>query len=218
MLPYIQKLKYTSLFHHMSLEDIDSVLTCLSAQRRYYKKAEPVFYSGDTLSNIGIVMSGSLHIMKEDYWGNSALIARIGQGEVFGEVFASLNAPIGFDIKAAQDSEVLFVGLNKILTVCPSSCHFHQRLLKNLITLLAEKNLELTKKTDILSQRSIRSKLLEYLFLQKQFHGSNCFDIPFNRQQLADYISVDRSSMTVELSKMQKEGILRFYKNHFELL
>ena len=212
------KLKQNRLFSAMSASEIKSILGCLSAKRRQYQKGSIVFYSGDVIREIGIILSGSLHLISEDFLGNSSLISRIAENDVFGEVFAGLSLPLSFDVVAAQDCDILFLDINRVLTSCSSSCRFHQRLIKNLMELIAQKNLELSKKVEILSQRTIRKKLLKYLSSQKLSHGSGSFDIPFNRQQLADYLSVDRSSMTVELCKMRDEGLLRFNKNHFELL
>lgn len=212
------RLKRTCLFEGMEETEIQSILECLSAQRRQYDKGEVLFHAGDTSQRIGVVLSGSVHFTKEDYWGNRLLLSRIGEAEVFGEAYAGLHSGFAFDITAAEKTQILFLDLNRVLTSCPKACQFHQRLIRNLLTLLACKNMELTKKVDVLSQRTVRSKLMEYLSTQARLQRCVSFDIPFNRQQLADYLAVDRCSMTVELGKMQKEGILRFEKNHFTLL
>ncbi len=213
-----QKLKCSQLFSGMSERELEQILHCLSAQARTYGKGEFLFHSGDAARDIGVVLEGSLHLSQEDYWGNRSLLARVGEYEAFGETFACRKAPFSFDIVAAQECRVLFLDVERVLTSCSNACQFHQRLVRNLLTLLAEKNLELSQKAEVLAQRTIRSKLMEYLSGQARRRHAVSFDIPFNRQQLADYLSVDRSAMTVELGKMAREGILRFEKNHFELL
>lgn len=212
------KLRHTRLFQNIKPEEISAILGCLQAQCREYPKGAFVFQRDDVLQEIGIVIKGSIHLTKEDYWGRQSLLARIDEYGMFGEAFASLKTPLTFDAAAARDTSVLFLNISRILKSCSNTCQFHQRLIQNLFILLAEKNLELSNKASVLSQRSIRSKLMEYLSSQAALHRSFSFTIPFNRQQLADYLSVDRSSMTVELRKMEKEKILRFEKNHFELL
>ena len=119
---------------------------------------------------------------------------------------------------AVRQSEVLFLDINRIITMCPSGCQFHGRLIRNLLSVIATKNKILTQKLEHMSQRSTREKLLSYLSEQAQRVGKESFDIPFNRQQLADFLSVDRSAMSNELSKMRKEGLLEFDRNHFVLL
>ena len=212
------KLRHTRLFQTMTPEEIASILDCLHAQYREYPRGSLIFQREDILLEIGIVVKGSVHLLKEDYWGRQSLLTHIEEYGMFGEAFAALGAPLTFNVLAAKDSSILFLNVRRILKSCSSACRFHQRLIQNLFLLLAEKNLELSGKVSVLAQRSIRSKLMEYLSSQADLHHSFSFTIPFNRQQLADYLSVDRSSMTVELRKMEQEHILPFDKNRFELL
>lgn len=212
------RLKHTRLFHGLVPTEIDSILHCLSAREQRYAKGTYLFHEGDSIHEVGIVTEGSLHLIKEDYWGNRALLSRIGEGEAFAEVFACLDTPLTFEVLAAEESQILFVDVHRMLTSCSIACPFHQRLMHNFLSLLAEKNRELAQKVDVLAQRSIRSKLMAYLSMQAKIHQAVSFSIPFTRQQLADYLGIDRSAMTVELGKMVREGILRMEKNHFELL
>lgn len=211
-------LTQVSLFEGMDPQEIDAILDCLSAQKRTYAKGETIFSMGQSVGEIGVVLTGSVHLLRVDYWGRQSLLHRIGALETFGEAFASLGSGLRFDVIAAEESEVLFLNVERVLTTCSAACRFHHRLIRNLLTLLAAKNLELTKKLDLLSQRSTRGKLMEYLSAQAALHGSAVFEIPFNRQQLADYLSVERTAMTTELSRMVQEGILRVDRRRFELL
>lgn len=211
-------LKNSKLFQGISVDEITSMLACLSAVRRSYAKGEYVFRRGERIDSVAVLLEGSVHIRKEDYWGNLSILNEIGEGEIFGEVYACLGSEeILNNAVAVKQSEVLFLDVKRILTVCPSACQFHSRLIRNLLSVLALKNKMLTQKLEHMSKRTTREKLLSYLSEQSQRAGSPVFDIPFNRQQLADFLSVDRSAMSAELCRMRDEGILSFERSHFEL-
>ena len=215
---YITLLKNSKLFQGIDEKEITSMLGCLSAVRREYRKGEAVFCRGERIDSVALLLEGSIHIQKEDYWGNLSILNEIAEGEIFGEVYACLGSEeILNNAVAVKDSEVLFLDVKRILTMCPSACPFHGRLIRNLLSVLAQKNKMLTQKMEHMSKRTTREKLLSYLSEQSQRAGSPVFDIPFNRQQLADFLSVDRSAMSAELGRMRDEGLLRFRRNHFEL-
>lgn len=212
-------LKRSKLFSGIEEEEIKVMLPCLSAERKKYKKGEYILRSGEFVGLVGLVISGSVDVMKEDYWGNRNIVAAILPGQTFAESYACAgNIPLGVSAQAAQNSDILMMNIRKLLTTCSSSCSFHSRLIRNLVSLLASKNLMMNEKLTYLTQRSTREKLLSYLSAESMRQHNSSFSIPFNRQQLADYLSVDRSAMSNELSKMQKAGILQFNKNHFLLL
>ena len=215
---YITLLRNSKLFQGIDEKEITSMLGCLSAVRRNYHKGETVFQRGERIDSVALLLEGSIHIQKEDYWGNLSILNEIAEGEIFGEVYACLGSEeILNNAVAVKDSEVLFLDVKRILTMCPSACPFHGRLIRNLLSVLAQKNKMLTQKMEHMSKRTTREKLLSYLSEQSQRAGSPVFDIPFNRQQLADFLSVDRSAMSAELGRMRDEGLLRFRRNHFEL-
>lgn len=215
---YITLLRNSKLFQGIDEKEITSMLGCLSAVRRNYHKGETVFQRGERIDSVALLLEGSIHIQKEDYWGNLSILNEITEGEIFGEVYACLGSEeILNNAVAVKDSEVLFLDVKRILTMCPSACPFHGRLIRNLLSVLAQKNKMLTQKMKHMSKRTTREKLLSYLSEQSQRAGSPVFDIPFNRQQLADFLSVDRSAMSAELGRMRDEGILSFERSHFEL-
>lgn len=215
---YISILKQAKLFHGMTEQEITQILSCLSAITRTYKRGDNIFHRCDYVTTVAMLLSGTVHIQKEDYWGNRSILSEINAGEIFGEVYACLKTePIENNAVAAKPCTVLFLDINRILTTCPSACPFHCRLIQNLLSAIAQKNQTLTRKLSHMSQRTIREKLLSYLSEQSIKAGSSVFVIPFNRQQLADYLSVDRSALSAQLCKMREEGILRFDRNHFEL-
>ncbi|BCI59897.1 transcriptional activator FtrB [Eubacteriaceae bacterium CHKCI005] len=211
-------LQNVPLFRGLEEGEMQSVLQCLSANVRDYPKGETIFHPGCPVKEVGLVLEGQVHLVKEDRWGNTALLSTIPPGELFGESYACAGAPLPLRATAAECCRILFLNMGKMLTTCSPTCRFHARLLENLLSILAGKNLFLAQKADILAQRTVREKLLNYLYYQSQMHNSSCFTIPLNRQQLADYLSVDRSSMTVELGKLSKEGVLKVERNKFELL
>lgn len=216
---YIGILKKTKLFAGVGEDEISAMLNCLGATLRKYKKGEYVARSGDHIHHIQVLAEGSLHIQNDDYWGNRSIINHVTVGEMFGEAYASPGSgPILNDVVAVEDSIVIFFDVNKILSVCPTGCRFHTTTVKNLFFAISEKNRALLSKLRHISNRSTKDKLLSYLSSEAQKQGASSFDIPFNRQQLADFLSVDRSAMSNELCKMRDEGIIIFEKNHFKLL
>lgn len=218
MKKYLKLLKNTKLFSGITETEIEPMLSCLSADKQNYQKGDCVFRRGEHINHVAMLLEGCIHIQKEDYWGNLSILNEISEGETFGEVYACLgHDEILNNAVAVKPSVVLFLDINRILTMCSSSCRFHGRLIRNLLSVIASKNKILTQKLEHMSQRTTREKLLSYLSEQSLRAGCPSFDIPFNRQQLADFLSVDRSAMSNELCKMRDEGILLFDKNHFTL-
>lgn len=216
---YLTQIKKSRLFTGIDVQEIEAMLGCLSATVRNFKKGEYIIRSGDSVSSVGLIVSGGVHIQREDFWGNRTILSEIPESGLFGESYACTpGRPAPINAVAAQNSTVMFLDVRRIITTCPSACAFHARLIQNLIAVLALKNIMLTGKIEHISQRSTREKLLSYLSEQAQAAGSPSFDIPFNRQQLADYLCVDRSAMSNALGQLRDEGILAFNKAHFELL
>ena len=206
------------LFDGIKEDDRSEMLKCLNAKKKQYKKGSTVLGRGGRTSEMGMVLEGSVHMVKDDFWGNRSILGQASPGQMFGEVYACLpRQGLEVDVIAAEDTEGLFLGVKRILTVCSSACSFHTRLIRNLLTILAEKNLMLTHKMEHMAQKSTRDKVLSYLSLEAEKQGGPEFAIPFNRQQLADYLSVDRSAMSRELSRMKAEGLLDYHRNRFRL-
>ncbi|MDO5037513.1 MAG: Crp/Fnr family transcriptional regulator [Tissierellia bacterium] len=208
----------TPLFHGTREEELKHMLTCLGAREKTFKKGEVIFRAGSQVHEIGLVEAGSVNIVVNFYWGNSQIFGHIEEGAIFGENYAAIpGQELLSDVVAAEDCQVLFLDMGRILKTCEAGCHFHHRLIFNLLHIAAKKNLKLSSRMTHTAPRSIRARLLSYLSEQAMVHGSTRFAIPFNRQELADYLGVDRSALSNELSKMQKEGLIRFKKNQFSL-
>lgn len=215
---YLSVLKHARLFQGISEQEIMAMLKCLDAATHSYEKGDCVFRRGETITSVALLLEGDIHIQKEDYWGNLSILSEISPGELFGEVYACLgDQEMTNSAVAVKPSRVLFLDMKRILTMCPSACQFHSRLIRNLLSVMAWKNRALTRKLEHMSRRSMREKLLSYLSEQSLRAGRPSFDIPFSRQQLADYLAVDRSALSKELCKMRDEGLLSFERNHFTL-
>ena len=219
MKKFIPILKRTQLFAAVSEEEISSMLSCLNARLRTYKKGEYVLRQGEHLNDITVLVDGELHIQRDDYWGNRAIVNRIAVGEMFGEAYiAPESGALLNDVVAIEDSAVIFFDVRRIITVCSSACRFHSMVVQNLFFSISQKNKTLVQKIGHISKRTTREKLISYLSEEAKRQNSASFTIPFNRQQLADFLSVDRSAMSSELCKMRDEGMLEFNKNQFKLL
>lgn len=212
-------IKKCPLFADINMQEIEILLKCLNIRERKIKKDELIFTAGDNLEYIGIVLSGSVYIVQEDYWGNRTIVASIDQGGIFGEAFSCAQIQsIPVSVIAHTDGSILLIDCQKILTPCPCSCLYHTSLISNLMKVLANKNIALTRKMKHITKKTTREKVLSYLSECAVSFGKNYFEIPFNRQELADYLSVERSALSNTLCKMRDEGIIEFHKNKFHIL
>ncbi len=215
---YISILKNTRLFSGVGDNEILLMLSCLGARTSNYKKGEYVLRQGEELNDIVVLVKGHLHIQKDDYWGNRSILGNITVGDMFGEAYvAPYSGALLYDVVAVENSTVIFFDVNRTITTCSSACRFHSMVVQNLFFAISEKNRNLVQKLSHMSKRSTREKLVSYL--SEESRKANCasFTIPFNRQQLADFLSVDRSAMSNELCKLRDEGLLEFHKNNFKL-
>ena len=219
MKKYIPVLKRTKLFSGVGEDDIASLLSCLGARKKEYKKGEYILREGEHISDIFILVEGKIHIQKDDYWGNRSILSVISVGEMFGEGYAAPESgALLNDVVAVEDSSVIFFDVKRILTTCSSACRFHNMIVQNMFFAISDKNRKLVQKLGHMSGRTTRAKLISCLSEEAKRQGSSAFTVPFNRQQLADYLCVDRSAMSNELCKMRDEGMIKFEKSRFELL
>ncbi|MBQ2811814.1 MAG: Crp/Fnr family transcriptional regulator [Clostridia bacterium] len=216
---YIHILKRTKLFAGVGEDEISAMLSCLGARLYNYKKGEYVLRQGEHLSDIIVLVEGNLHIQKDDYWGNRSILGQVAVGDMFGEAYvAPESGALLNDVVATENSTVIFFDVKKIITTCSSCCRFHNMIVQNMFFAISEKNRKLVQKLGHMSKRTTREKLISYLSEEAKKHNSSDFTIPFNRQQLADFLSVDRSAMSNELCKMRDEDLIEFDKNRFRLL
>ena len=209
----------TLLFRGMEPSDINEMLGCLLAKERTYKKGEIIFPEGSPTEQIGVVLTGRVVIELGDVWGNNSVLSSIGPGGVFAEAYACVpGEPLMVNVTAAEDTEALLLNIKRVLEPCSKVCPYHVRLVRNLLALCAGKNLQLSRRVLHTGPKSIRKRLLSFFSECIKRTGSYSFDIPYNRQQLADYLSVERSALSNELSIMQRDGLIRYEKNHFDVM
>ena len=212
-----KKIENNPIFSGIDFTEFDKMLTCLSAWTKDYVKDEVVLMSGNKVDFIGLILSGSIQVIKEDIDGRISILNELGQSEIFGEVFACAgicHSPV--TVIAVEDSEILFLDYKKVISTCSNACPFHSKLIENMLRLIAEKSLMLNQKIEILSKRTTREKLRTFLDIQRG--TAKKVTVPYNREELAQYLCVDRSAMSNELSKMRDEGLLLFNRNYFEIL
>ena len=219
MAPDINEIRNMDLFRGIKEEDLGGMLTCLGARTRTFSKGEFISIESDEVRWVCIILSGTVHMIKHDVWGNETILSVSGEGQLFGETFAGSDDPVSsVSFYAARPSKVLSIPFHRIMHTCDMSCVFHHRIIENMVSLIAGKNRQLMEKLEIVSQKTLRKKILSYLSLQSQQHGSSSFTIPLGRSELANYLNADRSALTRELSAMEDEGLISFSRNTFTLL
>lgn len=219
MREYVFVLKNSPFFSGMTEDEILSILNCVGARVTVRKKGEYLFRAGDSTTAMGLVLSGTLLVVQEDLWGRRNIMSSVVAGGLLAEAFAAVpGSVLNVSVEAMEESRILLLDVGRLLAVCPSACSHHNRLVQNLVSVLAGKMLLFNYKITHMSKRSTREKLLSYLSSEAIRQGTLSFTIPYDRQQLADYLCVDRAAMSAELSKLKKEGLLRTERKHFVLL
>lgn len=212
-----EKVAHNPLFFGINEEDFVSMLPCVQGQLRSFHKGEAILLAGDAVENLGLLVSGRAQILREDAAGRQSLLDELQAGDLYGEVFACLgstSSPV--TVLAMAPCEVLQMQYRKVIALCKNTCLLHHRLIENMLTLIAQKNLALNNKIELISKRSTRERLL--LYLEQEAKGAREFCIPLKREELASYLCVERSAMSAELSRMQREGLIHYHKNQFKLL
>jgi CRP-like cAMP-binding protein len=215
---YLPLLKKTALFEELREEDIGSMLKCLNAYQKEYKEGGMIWGEGETVGSVGIVLEGRVQVVREDVHGSRIILTEWGPGNLFAEAFAPAGIKeIPVSVFASVKSRILFLDFGRIITQCSAHCVFHSQLIRNMMRVIARKNLILNQRIELLGKRSIREKLLSYFWAEQKSSKRTRIALPFNRNELADYLCVDRSAMSRVLGQMRREGIVSFKKNVFEL-
>ncbi|MNO30093.1 cAMP-activated global transcriptional regulator CRP [compost metagenome] len=219
MKKYMDIFKEAPLFKHFTEQEIVQSLACLNGYSQTYRKKEIIFDKGERLYSIGIVLDGTLFLCKEDLSGMRFIFSELNAGEIVGEMALQYEPqPIDYEIVAATDCEVLFIRIEHIVRPDQVICSLRAKIIENLFTLLLQKNQELYHKLDIVAHKSLRGRIVHYLYLQANKNNSQIFTIPFSREDLAHYLSVDRSALSRELSRMKKDGLISYSRNTFQLI
>ncbi len=219
MKKYLEVLRHCSLFFGIEDDSLVKMLGCLGARVVAFDKKYTIFAEGSPAKYIGIMLSGSAQVAQVDYYGNRSILSEVGTAEVFAEAFACAEVDsLPVTVIASEPCEVMLINSSHILHTCENNCGFHRQLIFNLMRDLARKTIMFHQRIEVTSKRSTREKLMAYLLLQAKREGKDSFDIPFDRQELADYLEVERSGLSAEISKLRAEGVLECRKNHFRLL
>lgn len=207
------------LFDGIASEDYSGLLACLCARRMTACKGQTILSEGSPARDVGILLSGRAQLIRTDYYGNRSIMLDIMPGQLFAESFACSKASsLPVDVVAAEDCTYLLVDARRIMTSCSHACAFHSRMIFNLLQIVADRNLRLHERALITGKRTTREKLITYLLIRAKETGGSVFTIPFDRQALADYLEVDRSGLSTELSKLRREGYLEYRRSNFRLL
>lgn len=215
---YYNQIKNSPLFYGLNENELATILKCFNARIKNYSPSEIIVRQGDLISNIYLILDGAINIEKDSYWGRRIIITQLGVNDNIALSFvASKNIESSIDAIATTNATLLVLSYSKCTSMCQNACDKHRLLINNLFQILSKENIELLRKIENISQKSIRDKLLTFLSNEAKKNKSNIFEISFNRQDLADYLNIDRSAMSFEMSKMQKEGLIKFEKNKFLL-
>lgn len=214
----IKILSKSALFHGVAEENLGQLLQCLGARERSYRKGDILLLAGTRPTEIGIIVEGEAQITREDADGERAILSELLRADIFAEAYvAASHSEIPITVVAVTNCRVVWVLFEKVVTQCAGACEFHQGLIENLMRVIAEKNIAMNERMRLFSCKTTRKKILTYLKDYRDYAGTARFRIPFQRNELADYLSVDRSALSRELGKLRDEGLIRFQRNEFEL-
>lgn len=218
MTDILQKIN-SPLFDGIRPEDRTTMLGCIGYHFGTFRKGDIVVFEGENLRHIGIILSGSVDMVKEDLWGNKTMLLRMHGNDLFGETFACGQDNLSVvSFLVSEDAQILFMPFDRVMNSCTMACVFHHRLVENMVRIIAGKNRDLMRKLEVVSKRTIREKLLAYLSIQAQTQNSRYIEIPLGRVELAEYLCVDRSALTRELVKMKEDGLIDYDRNCFRIL
>ena len=198
---------HSPLFSGIQPQELDAMLGCIGYHIGCFRRGEIVAFEAENIKHIGIVMSGSVDMIKEDLWGNRTMLVRMHRDELSVVTFL-----------VSEDAKILFIPFDRVMHSCTMACRFHHRLIENMVSIIANKNRDLMRKVEVVSKRTIREKILAYLSIQAQTQDSRYFEIPLGRVELAEYLCVDRSALTRELAKMKTDGLIDYDRNCFRIL
>lgn len=207
------------LFAGIEPTDMEGMLGCIGYHVRSYQKGEIIAFEEENINHVGVVLEGTVDMIKEDVWGNRTMLLRTYPQDIFGETFACGEDSLSVvTFTASRDCKVLFLSFCRVMHTCTHACVFHQTLIENMVRIIARKNRELMRKVEVVSKKTLREKILAYLSIQAQSQGKKRFEIPLGRVEWAEYLCADRSALTRELAKMQEEGLIQYHRNSFEIL
>ncbi len=215
---YLEMLGTSMLFEDITDEEKKEILGCLTYQIKNYKQGSVIALEGNEIKYIGVILSGSVDMIKEDLWGNRAMLTRMTEGDLFGETFAcGIESSSVVTFTASSDLTVMMLPFHQVIHTCSNACTFHEKLIRNLVHMIAAKNKALMQKLEIITKKTLREKIMAYLSMQAQLQDTRYFYIPLKRGELAEFLCADRSALTRELSQMREEHLIDFDRNTFRI-
>lgn len=211
------KIRNTNIFHNISEECIEKMLSCMQAKFEMYEKNNFIIPNGGGKKKLGIVLEGNALLIREDFHGDRVVLSRVSEGEIFRISYVDNAEALGISVLAGSMCYVLFLNTDRVFTPCKEACGCHNKMLYNIIVSLSEKNISLVRKIQHISKLTLRGKIKSFLLEQAEICGKTEFIIPYNRQEMADYLAADRSALSAELGRMQREGLIEYKKNRFIL-
>lgn len=205
------------IFKGMSKKELAEIKIYGKSHQMFYDKGSIIYHIGDKVQDFGIVLKGSINIESIDLCGNRTILNHITTGGIFGENYALCCIPLHVNVVATHPSEILFINLHEFMTKKNAEKLCYKKILKNLLMIIASKNFNLSNRIFCTSPKTVRARVMTYLCSESVKYKTLEFSIPFNRQEMADYLNLDRSALSKELGKMRDEGIISFHKNHFKL-
>ncbi len=219
MIRYLQDIKEAPLFEYVKESDLEPLLTCLNGHIKVYEKGEYVSIAYEEVKNVGLILKGTVQMVQEDVWGRKTLLMFINKNELFGETFiCGDHALPTVSFYASTHVEVLFMPIHRVMHVCDNACEFHHKITENMTRMIANKNEQLIRKIEILSQKTLRDKISVYLSIEAKRSQSDYFELQTGRVEMADFLCADRSALTRELNIMKKEGLIDYDKNTFRII
>lgn len=218
MQKHLTTLSKCPLFHHIHFDELLPLLSCLQTHLSTYEEGEYIFSLGDHVSHIGVILSGHLELIKENAVGSRMIVSFLGPSQLFGEGIVSTSGRIApLSVRTRSHTQILFIPYERLVKSCHHACTFHTHLITNMLRILGDKNYILNTKLDLLMLKGIQEKLITYLLGEAQAHGSLLFEIAPNRNELAEFLNVSRTSMCRELALLKAENLLDYHKNSFKL-
>jgi len=207
------------LFKGVNQNSINVIMNCFKSVEKEYKKGTYIWHAGDKAEYVGIVIKGQVNIVKDDISGDRVIINTVYNPMIFGESYAIAKiSEYPVSVQAAVDSKIILIDIEKLITPCSVGCSFHNKIIKNLVEIIAKKNIKLNNRIECITKKTIKQKLVFYLVDEMKMSENDEIKIPFNRNELSDYLNVNRSALSRVLSKLEEDGILIFNKNKFKIL
>lgn len=215
----IKEVKNNPLFDNMSEDEIKTVLNCGDAAVESFNDNQALIEKNDKVKKLGIVIEGELNLVSQKYNGTRVIVTTLEKNDLFGEALIYASASYSpYDLISSGKSKVLLIPYRIFSNMCSQNCSHHNQLIINMLTILSDKIIMLNNKMSILNAETLKGRIAVYLLSLQKKANSMIFDMPMNRQELAEFLNVKRPSLSRELSVMQKDNIIEVYRSSVKIL